>query len=277
MAESFYCSAATILSGNVGILIGFGLAAGGFLMLLFQGFGWTPMLLMAAGIFLTAIPGWFESSMDGLAELTQPLSGKASVMQSKYAGRSLSECAVAAGSGGGTTNSEQTSIEDRGANQCGGVGNGGCILSGGGRGCSSGFQDTRNLAGASKVHDGIDFKCNVGQNVTSNISGQVISVGWQGSCMNPTQCAQPQDKWGYGWHVKVKDDNGNIHYFSHLQGNQNLNLQGQRINAGDSIGSCGTTGTTSGPHVDYRIQTGVQANGKPQFSDPCANSNACGC
>ncbi|MFZ2619689.1 MAG: hypothetical protein WAX89_02350 [Alphaproteobacteria bacterium] len=73
MAKDFYCTAYNVIGGKVGVLIGFGLAAGGFLMLLFQGFSMGAILFMAMGIFITAIPGWFESGVNGVGEIAAPL------------------------------------------------------------------------------------------------------------------------------------------------------------------------------------------------------------
>ena len=91
---------------------------------------------------------------------------------------------------------------------------------------------------------GIDIDGVIGDNITSFTNGVVTSVK-----ESPT---------GYGKNVIVTDENGNQHYYNHLD---SFNVQqGQQIVRGDNIGTMGNTGSVvpgpqgDGSHLDYRVK-----------------------
>ena len=91
-------------------------------------------------------------------------------------------------------------------------------------------------AGASKYHEGIDIGAALGTPVVACDGGVVISAGKKG---------------GYGNSVGIKHDDGTISYYNHLY---NWNVQvGDTVGQGQQIGQVGSTGTSSGAHLDFRV------------------------
>jgi hypothetical protein len=85
LSTDLYCSAVSLLSSDLGVFFGLGIAAFGFLSLIAGSVG-KGVLLIAVGVLFTAIPGWFESGMDSTAQILSPVSGRDSVMKQKFAG-----------------------------------------------------------------------------------------------------------------------------------------------------------------------------------------------
>jgi murein DD-endopeptidase MepM/ murein hydrolase activator NlpD len=61
---------------------------------------------------------------------------------------------------------------------------------------------------------------------------------------------------GAGNRVHLKANSGERHSFFHLQDNSTGSLaRGSVVTRGDNIGSVGTTGTSTGPHLHYEIRS----------------------
>lgn len=111
---------------------------------------------------------------------------------------------------------------------------------------SSGFS-YRRLHPVYKVyraHTGVDFAAPKGTPVHAVADGTVIFKGWGG---------------GGGNTLKIKHDNGFTTGYLHLNGYAKGINRGTRVTQGQLIGYVGSTGTATGPHLDYR----VWKNGKP--------------
>lgn len=95
-------------------------------------------------------------------------------------------------------------------------------------------------------HGGLDYVLDGKDkaSVDSPVAGKIISVDvYKG---DPKK--QP-----YGNSITVQDTEGNTHKFSHLS---TVNVAvGQQINAGSSLGNQGSTGHSTGFHVDYRVKS----------------------
>ena len=100
-------------------------------------------------------------------------------------------------------------------------------------------------SGASTYHEGIDIAAALGTAVSAFNSGVVQFAGSAG---------------GYGNQVIIDHLNGLVTYYSHL--NDIMVSAGQTVSAGQQIGTVGSTGISTGPHLDFR----TQQNG--QFVDP---------
>lgn len=107
---------------------------------------------------------------------------------------------------------------------------------------TSGFGYRRApVRGASTYHQGIDIGGSIGDPIAASDGGTVTFAGWNG---------------GYGYQVVVKHYDGSESLYSHLD---SYSVQpGQVVSQGDQIARMGSTGTSSGPHLDFRIRV----NGK---------------
>ena len=96
-----------------------------------------------------------------------------------------------------------------------------------------------------RPHSGVDFAAPTGTPVQSVADGRVIGAGVMG---------------GAGKAVRIKHRNGWITSYSHLS---RIHVKrGQTVRQGQRIGLVGSTGYSTGPHLDYRIKV----NGN--FVDP---------
>ena len=91
-------------------------------------------------------------------------------------------------------------------------------------------------AGASSNHPAIDIGAAEGTPVLASDGGVVITAGKNG---------------GYGNSVGIKHDNGMVTYYNHLYG-WNVK-EGDVVMQGQQIGQVGSTGISTGPHLDFKI------------------------
>ena len=91
-------------------------------------------------------------------------------------------------------------------------------------------------AGASSNHPAIDIGAPMGTDVVAADGGTVIYAGTNG---------------GYGNSVGIKHDNGMVTYYNHLSA-WAVNV-GDRVMQGQPIANVGSTGISTGPHLDFKI------------------------
>ena len=107
------------------------------------------------------------------------------------------------------------------------------------------FGDRRNPR-----HQGLDYRCRLGDPIYAADSGTVIYAGWGG---------------GYGNLVQVDHGNGFVTYYAHFTAF--AVVHGQGVAQGQVVGYCGSTGFSTGPHLHYEIRyNGVPQN--PAFYEP---------
>jgi LysM repeat protein len=87
-------------------------------------------------------------------------------------------------------------------------------------------------------HTGIDISAPYGTPVVSAAAGTVVSINASGS--------------PYGTHVVVKHADGNYTLYAHLS--SKLVVLGQSVAAGQSVGTVGSSGTSSGPHLHFEVR-----------------------
>ncbi len=92
-------------------------------------------------------------------------------------------------------------------------------------------------------HLGVDYAAPVGTPVVSSGDGVVIFAGW---------------KRGFGKIVEIRHPNGFVTSYGHLSRYAKGIKKGVRVHQKELIGYVGSTGASTGPHLDYR----VKANGR---------------
>ena len=107
---------------------------------------------------------------------------------------------------------------------------------------SSGFGPRSSpTEGASSAHKAIDIAAPLGTAVRAAMPGKIVEVtkGYNG---------------GYGNTVSVDHGNGIITKYHHMQdGSIDGVSVGQEVTAGQQIGAVGSTGISTGPHLDFQV------------------------
>ena len=111
---------------------------------------------------------------------------------------------------------------------------------------SSGFSYARKHPITRKVqpHTGVDYAAPAGTPVVSIGDGTVIAVGYKGAGGNT---------------VKIRHNSVYTTAYMHLKGYAKGVKTGARVRQGQTIGYVGSTGRSTGPHLDFR----VWKNGSP--------------
>jgi murein DD-endopeptidase MepM/ murein hydrolase activator NlpD len=89
-----------------------------------------------------------------------------------------------------------------------------------------------------RAHYAIDYAAPVGTPVWATADGEILTAGWSG---------------GAGRLVKIKHKNGYQSLYLHLSGFGEGIRAGAKVEAGQVIGYVGSTGESTGPHLDYRL------------------------
>lgn len=111
---------------------------------------------------------------------------------------------------------------------------------------------TDPFTGKQTMHKGIDIAMPKGAPIGATVGGKVVYAGFgqKGSGYG-----------GYGNVVVVKDANGYLHQYSHLD---SIGVKvGQTVSGGSLLGKAGSTGRSTGPHLDYVVK-----NNKGNHIDP---------
>lgn len=90
-----------------------------------------------------------------------------------------------------------------------------------------------------RPHYGVDYGAPVGTPVRVTAGGVVVSAGWNG---------------GGGRTVKVRHPNGYETSYLHLSKFADGVRAGRRVSQGEVVGFVGSSGLSTGPHLDYRVQ-----------------------
>lgn len=99
------------------------------------------------------------------------------------------------------------------------------------------------IYGTRRMHTGVDISGPYGQPIIAAAEGLVVHAGWRG---------------GYGIAVVIDHGGGLATLYAH-QSSINV-AEGQVVTAGQKIGSIGSTGQSTGPHLHYE----VRVNGVPK-------------
>jgi murein DD-endopeptidase MepM/ murein hydrolase activator NlpD len=103
-----------------------------------------------------------------------------------------------------------------------------------------------------RPHYGVDYGAPVGTPVYATARGTVTFAGWNR---------------GGGKTVKLRHANGYLSAYLHLSGYADGLRPGQVVQQGEVVGYVGSTGLSTGPHLDYRVQH------RGQWIDPLTLAN----
>jgi len=106
---------------------------------------------------------------------------------------------------------------------------------------SSGFTYNRRhpVLGIVRPHLGIDYAAPTGTPVAAAADGKVIFAGWKG---------------GYGNYIELSHGGAYITTYGHLS--RIMVRCGSRVSQSETIGLVGSTGLSTGAHLDYRMRRG---------------------
>lgn len=112
---------------------------------------------------------------------------------------------------------------------------------------SSGFSNARRhpILKIVRPHHGVDYSAPIGTPVRSIGDGTVIKKSFQGG--------------GAGYYVKIRHNSTYETTYMHLSKFAAGLAEGKRVSQGQVIGYVGSTGASTGPHLDFR----VHMNGRP--------------
>jgi len=104
---------------------------------------------------------------------------------------------------------------------------------------SSGFgRRTHPILGYSRMHQGMDFAAPTGTGIYAAADGTVVSARYEGA---------------YGRMIRLRHASGVETRYAHLSSFARGIGPGRKIKQGDVIGSVGSTGLSTGPHLHYEI------------------------
>jgi murein DD-endopeptidase MepM/ murein hydrolase activator NlpD len=89
-----------------------------------------------------------------------------------------------------------------------------------------------------RPHLGVDYAAPTGTPVVAVADGEVVSAGWNG---------------GFGNYVKIRHNPSVSTSYGHLRGYAKGVRRGRRVRQGEVIGYVGSTGLSTGPHLDFRV------------------------
>lgn len=92
-----------------------------------------------------------------------------------------------------------------------------------------------------RPHLGIDYAAPVGTPVQAVADGTVRFTGWKG---------------GFGNFLEIKHANGYTTMYGHLKSFGKGVKTGAKVKQGQTVGYIGSTGLSTGPHLDFRIKEG---------------------
>lgn len=120
---------------------------------------------------------------------------------------------------------------------------------------SSNFGYRRDpFTGGGAMHNGIDFRGARGSAIFAAGDGVVSFVGWKG---------------GYGKTVEITHGNGMVTRYAHMS--RFDVTEGQRVEAGATIGGIGSTGRSTGPHLHFEVRIDDRAVNPRKFLETRPN------
>ena len=124
---------------------------------------------------------------------------------------------------------------------------------------SSHFSNARKhpVTKVVRPHHGVDYAAPTGTPVVTVGDGTVIEKGW--------------DKKGGGNYIKIKHNNTYTTTYMHLNGFAKGIQKGSKVKQGQLIGYVGSTGMSTGPHLDFRLNKNGKYINPLTFEAPSAD------
>ena len=113
---------------------------------------------------------------------------------------------------------------------------------------TSGFTGARlhPITRTVTAHYQIDYAAPIGTPIVATARGTIVSAGWEG---------------GWGYMIRARHDNGYTTHYGHLSSFADGIGSGVQVSQGQVIGYVGSTGWSTGPHLDYGMKLkGVPVN-----------------
>lgn len=108
-----------------------------------------------------------------------------------------------------------------------------------------------------RPHHGVDYAAPTGTPVVTVADGTVIEKGW--------------DKKGGGNYLKIKHNSTYTTTYMHLNGFAKGIQKGSKVKQGDLIGYVGSTGLSTGPHLDFRLNKNGKYINPLTFESPSSS------
>ena len=124
---------------------------------------------------------------------------------------------------------------------------------------SSTFSNARRhpVTKVVRPHHGVDYAAPTGTPVVTIGDGTVIEKGW--------------DKKGGGNYLKIKHNSTYTTTYMHLNGFAKGIQKGSKVKQGQLIGYVGSTGMSTGPHLDFRLNKNGKYINPLTFNSPSAD------
>ncbi len=104
---------------------------------------------------------------------------------------------------------------------------------------TSGFGMRRHpILGYARMHTGVDYGARTGTPIFAAGNGRVLKAGWAG---------------GYGRRIEIAHGNGYVTTYSHMNQIASGIEAGVEVTQGQVIGTVGSTGLSTGPHLHYEV------------------------
>ncbi len=106
---------------------------------------------------------------------------------------------------------------------------------------TSGYTHSRKhpVYGTYRPHLGVDYGAPMGTPIMAVGDGTITYFGWRG---------------GYGKHISVRHASGLESMYSHMSRYGRGLKKGSKVRQGQVIGYVGSTGVSTGPHLDFRLK-----------------------
>ncbi len=98
-------------------------------------------------------------------------------------------------------------------------------------------------------HKGIDIAAPMGANIIASKAGTIVTSSYDAN--------------GYGNYIIVDHGGGYLSVYAHLK--SKLVSVGQNVNSGQTIGYCGSTGRSTGPHLHFEIRVNGSAQNPTNY------------